>query len=179
MNCQDFNNIIDELADYKPIPDALREMSVSHAALCPTCAANLAEARAVSSYLLQAARAESEAAPARVKANLLSAFEQSALVERPESNVQSRKQNTLTDFRPSTFDFRRKASVVDIGSRRGSRRWFAAAAALAAVVLLAAIFPILRRTGSPVSPPATPDLNAVSTGATLPVSDLPNRRDFV
>ena len=45
--------MINELADYKPLPDALRDAGVSHAALCSSCAANLADARSVSSFLLR------------------------------------------------------------------------------------------------------------------------------
>ena len=155
MNCQDFNNIIAELADYKPMAADLRDAGVSHAALCPDCAANLAAARSVSGFLLQAARAESEEAPATIKANLLAAF---AEVQSPKSNVQSQRQGSLADFGLWTLDF-------------GHRRWFAAAAAIAAVVLLAAIIPIIRRSATPVSHP-TSDLTATSKGspAASPVS---------
>lgn len=149
MNCQDFNNVINELADYKPMPATLRDESVSHAALCPDCAANLAAARNVRRQLLQAARAESETAPARVKAQLLAAFAQSALVESPKSKVQSQRQDTVADIGHWTSD---------IGRRR---RWFAAATAIAAVVLLVVIFPLIRRALTPVSQPNN-DLIAVS-----------------
>ena len=163
MNCQEFNNIIDELADYKPMPDAVRDASVSHAALCPTCAANLADAREVSRYLVQAARAESEMAPANVKANLLAAFERSTLVQRATSNVPRHGENTHVDVRRWTLDFGRILAF-------GQVRWFAAAA-VAAVVLLAVIFPILRRASSPVSSPPSKDLIAVSSGSPSPASD--------
>ena len=74
MNCEDFNEIINELADYKPMAVSTRDAGVSHVALCADCAAKLANARAVSGNLLLAAGAESEDAPARVKENLLAAF---------------------------------------------------------------------------------------------------------
>lgn len=109
MNCEAFNKIIDDLADYKPMSATIRDASVSHAALCPDCATKLADARAVGSCLLAATRAESEQAPARVKENLLAAF---------------------------AAQHANAAPVVDISSRRKQRPWFAAAATIAAVILL-------------------------------------------
>jgi hypothetical protein len=125
MNCNDFNEIINDLADYRPMSAAIREASVSHAALCPECAAKLAEARAVGSCLLQAARAESEETPVRVKENLLAAF--------AEVHTQ-----------PST-----SARVVDISSRRTKRSWLAVAAAIAAVVLLAVVISVWKKSAAP------------------------------
>jgi hypothetical protein len=153
MNCQDFNNMINELADYKPLPDALRDAGVSHAALCSSCAANLADARSVSSFLLQAARAENEAAPARVKANVIAAF--ASQVESQKSKVESQRQTEVQ--RPtSNVQRQRQLRLPDVGHWTldvGRTRWFAAAA-IAAVILLAVIFPILRRSSAPTSSPA-------------------------
>ncbi|HSS21651.1 MAG TPA: hypothetical protein VLL54_16375 [Pyrinomonadaceae bacterium] len=121
MNCKDFNEIIDDIADYRPMLASIREASVSHAALCPDCAAKLADARAVGSSLLQAARAESDQAPPRVKENLLAAF---AEIHSPHAT---------------------SSRVVDISSRRKTRSWIAVAAAIAAVVLLAVIISVWRK----------------------------------
>ena len=123
MNCEDFNNIIDELADYRPMSATLCDASVSHASLCSGCAAKLADARAVAGGLLLAARAESEAAPSRVKEDLLAAF---------------------AEFHESKTSV---PVVVDIASRRRTvRRWTTAAAAIAAMILLAAIVPLWKKT---------------------------------
>lgn len=113
MNCKDFNTIIDDLADDKPMSATVRDAGVSHAALCSDCAAKLAYARSVAGCLRAAARAESEQAPINVKQNLLASF---AEFQKPESTT---------------------ARVVNISSRRRRRSWIAAAAAVAAVILLA------------------------------------------
>lgn len=133
MNCEDFIQIIDELADYRPVSATLRDASVSHAALCSGCAARLADARAAGNGLLLAARAESEAAPGKVKENLLAAFAQFH---------ETRLNETKSDETKAVG-----ATVVDISSRRGNiRRWTTAAAAIAAVILLAAIVSIWKNT---------------------------------
>ena len=171
MNCQDFNNIIAELADYKPMAADLRDVSVSHAALCPDCAANLAAARSVSGLLLQAARAESEEAPARIKQNLLAAFAQSDFVQRPMSNVQRLKEVQSPKFKVQSHGQGTRADVGRWTWDIRQKRWLAAAAAIAAVVLLAAIIPMIRKSAAPLPDP-TSDLTAISTGspAASPVS---------
>jgi hypothetical protein len=127
MNCEDFNNIINELAEYKPLAVSTRDAGVSHVALCAGCAAKLANARAISATLLLVAGAESETAPARIKADLLTAF---------AAQQQSR---SATD------------RVVPIASRRKFGGLAAAAVAAAAVVVFAVMLPI--RKGAPASPP--------------------------
>lgn len=137
MNCEDFNKIIDELADHKPMQATIRDASVSHVALCAACAGKLANARAVGSCLLLAASAESEDAPVRIKENLLAAF------------ADRYRGESLTP------------KVVDISSRRRSRRWWSAAAvAVAAVLLLAVIVPNWRKASEPDSPEPTNQLLA-------------------
>lgn len=162
MNCQEFSNIIDELADYRPMNEALRDAGVSHAALCSSCAASLAKARSVSSLLVQAARAESEEAPAGVKSNLMAAF--AAQVESEKSKVESKKSTVevlrpvhSADFQPSTFNFRLWLPV-----------------AIAAVILLAVVFPILRRVVAPAPPP-----NQLTAGVrnVAPASPAANSND--
>jgi hypothetical protein len=137
MNCEDFNKIIDELADHKPMQATIRDASVSHVALCAVCAGKLANARAVGSCLLLAASAESEDAPVRIKENLLAAF------------ADRHRAESLTP------------KVVDISSRRRSRGWWSAAAvAVAAVLLLAVIVPNWRKASAPDSPPPANQLLA-------------------
>lgn len=158
MNCEDFSNIINELADYKPLEVSTRDAGVSHVALCADCAAKLANARAVSATLLVAAGAESEAAPARIKADLLTAF------------AAQQQSSVATD------------RVVPISSRRKLGWWAAAAVAAAAVVVFAVMLPIWK--GAPSSgpesrvavnapPPGTPTATPTPTGAVPPRIDEP------
>lgn len=128
MNCEDFNKIVTEVADYKSMQVSTRDEGVSHAALCAGCARKLVNARALSSNLLLAAGAESESAPARVKENLLAAFTHQQQIKSPSE------------------------PVVDIASRRKFLWWTAAAAAVAAVIVLAIILPVWRQTLAPVQP---------------------------
>lgn len=128
MNCEDFNKILPELADYQPMQVELRDDGLSHTALCAGCARKLVNARALSGNLLLAAGAESESAPARVKESLLAAFAE-----------QQPAQSQTT-------------SVVDISTRRKRMWWIGAAAAIAAVIVLAVILPVWRETPSPVLP---------------------------
>ena len=125
MNCEDFNEIINELADYKPLDVTTRDAGVSHVALCADCAAKLANARAVSCTLLLAASAESEDAPVKIKENLLAAF--------------AAQQQTA----PAPDN------VVPISSRRKLGWWTAAAVAAAAAIVFAVMVPVWR--GAPVT----------------------------
>jgi hypothetical protein len=128
MNCEDFNNIIDEIAEGKPMQVETREAGVSHVALCADCASKLANARNVSTSLRLAARAEGEEAPLQIKQNLLAAF----AAQHQAATVPAR--------------------VVDISTRRKLYWWStAAAAAAAAVVLLAVTLPSLRKQPAPIA----------------------------
>ena len=94
MNCEDFNDIIHELAEDKPMQVATREAGVSHVALCADCASKLANARSISAALRLAAGAESEAAPVQIKQNLLAAFaelNQAGTVSSSVVNIASRR----------------------------------------------------------------------------------------
>ena len=165
MNCEDFNEIINELADYKPMAVSTREAGVSHIALCADCAAKLANARAVSATLLLAAGAESEDAPTQVKENLLAAF----------AARQQAAQN------PN--------QVVHISSRRKLGWWVAAAAvAAAAVIVFAVILPFWKGALAPVNrlpeiakqaspglaPTAAPDV--IKTPAPVDTSDSTGKK---
>lgn len=148
MNCEDFNKIINDLADYRPMSASVRDAGVSHSALCPGCAAKLADARALTGCLLAAAAAESEQTPNNVKQNLLAAF---ADLKRPQSIP---------------------AHVVDISSRRAKYTWRVAAAAVAAVILLAIGLSIWRKAPLPGTQPQR-DLqaSAPNSSVTPPVND--------
>ena len=159
MNCDDFNNILPELADYKPMQVQLRNDGVSHAALCAACARKLVSFRAVSSNLLLAAAAESECAPPRVKESLLTAF-----AEQPQAA-------------PAT------TSVVNIQTRRKLVLWTGAAAAIAAAIVLAVMLPAWRGPSAPVSqiPVATtPAVESLPPAPVTPVEvDSPPAKESV
>lgn len=141
MNCEEFDKIIHELADYKPMQVTIRDAGVSHVALCAECAAKLANVRAVSSCLLVAASAESEAAPIKIKNNLLIAF----------ANLQQAESRT--------------APVVDISSRRTPRWWMAAAVGVAAVILLAVTITVWRQMPAPPTSQQHGELTAKLPGS--------------
>lgn len=149
MNCEDFNQIVDDLADDRPFSATIRDAGVSHAALCPNCAARLANARAIGSCLREAAGAENAQAPAKIRQNLLVAF--------AELHGQQAA----------------PARVVDISSRRSKRSWLAAAAAIAAVILLAVVLSLWRNVPVP-GKQTQPDFQASAPGTSAtPLGDDP------
>lgn len=146
MNCQDFNEIIHELAEEKPMQVATREAAVSHVALCADCASKLAKARNISASLRLAAGAEIEQAPIQIKQNLLAAFAE------------------LHDAETVP------ATVVNIASRRKLYWWTTGAlAAAAALVLFAVMLPVLRKAPAPVAQ-QLPNATAPTSGNSLPTS---------
>lgn len=155
MNCEDFNNIINELADYKPMAVSTRDAGVSHVALCADCAAKLTNARAVSATLLLAAGAESETAPARIKDDLLAAF----AAQQQKATAPNR--------------------VVPIASRSKLGWWAAAAVAAAAAIVFAVMLPAWRRAPVPTSQPtvavkASPIETPTVAPNVQPGSELPS-----
>jgi hypothetical protein len=146
MNCQDFNEIIHELAADKPMQVATREAAVSHVAFCADCASNLANARKISASLRLAAGAEIEQAPILIKQNLLASF--------------AELHNAATV----------PATVVNIASRRKLYWWTTGAlAAAAAVLLFAVVLPGLRKPLAPVAQ-QSPNATAPTSGNSLPMS---------
>ena len=130
MNCEDFDKIVTELADYQPMLTAARDAGVSHAAWCADCARKLVDTRAVSASLLLAAGADSETAPSSVKANLMAAFAE-----------QEKKRSA--------------GNVVEIAERRPGRWPIVAGvtAAVAAAILLAVILPLWQQASRQTPPP--------------------------
>jgi hypothetical protein len=120
MSCQDFQRVVEELADGRLMEAAARDAGLAHAALCVGCAARLSEARGIGAGLRVAARAETEEAPARVRAALVAAF-----AERHGGAAAEEKREQSPP-----------ANVVGLRSRRAARLWFAAGAAAAAAVIL-------------------------------------------
>jgi hypothetical protein len=137
MNCEDFNEIVHELADYKPIQATLRHAAASHIALCSDCASKLANASTVSRNLVLAAAAETESTPIRVKENLLTVFAELHPT-----------QKTVVPF----ISKARETSWVErlLGPRL--RWWTAATVALAAAILLAVVLPVWIGRSRPVAP---------------------------
>lgn len=128
MSCQDFDRVVEELADGRLMDAAARDAGLGHAAVCVGCAARLMEARGIGAGLRVAARAETEEAPARVRAKLLAAFAEQ------HGGARAGRDGVPT------------AGVVALSSRRAARRWFAAGAfAAAAVILLSLTLPSLVR----------------------------------
>ncbi|HKS43325.1 MAG TPA: hypothetical protein VJX74_22110 [Blastocatellia bacterium] len=115
MNCQNFENTINDLARDQIMDAMVRDSALKHASACARCAVRLADERMLTAGLRGlATSAGAEEAPARVEARLLAAL---------------REQKTIT---PST-------TVVNGYSYRLRRLAIAAAAAILVVLALAAI----------------------------------------
>jgi hypothetical protein len=131
MNCADFETIVNELAESRPMDATARVNGLAHATICAECAARLHEAKSVGAGLHMAIAAETEAAPARVRESLLAAFaEHHNAAVAPAAPV----------------------SINKGASWRTVRWWGAAAVAAAAVLLLALLLPSLVRLRSPAPP---------------------------
>jgi len=158
MNCEDFSQIIHEIADYKPMAATTRDAALSHVALCAYCAATLAEGLDVSRNLVMAAGAETGGAPARVKQNLLAAFDE---LHQTQHSARSVDQSNLV-------------SILNVLRERKLRWLTAAATAIAAVILLAIILPNWRDAAKPeLQPQITagriePPASAVNTNEPAP-----------
>lgn len=159
MSCQDFQKVVEELADGRLMEAAARGAGLAHAAVCVECAAILCEARGMGAGLGVAARAETEEAPARVRAALLAAF-----AERHGGVPAGERRD---DALPP--------NVFALQSRRDARRWFVAGvAAAAAVIVLSLTLNSLVRV-SPDGPRSEP--REVSEARPLPAQTLAEQRD--
>ncbi|HQR34324.1 MAG TPA: hypothetical protein PLK30_16410 [Blastocatellia bacterium] len=77
MNCQEFDQIVSELATSRIMDAALLESGLTHAAACQNCASRLANTRALFSGLKAlASTTEASEAPVQTEAVLLAAFRQ-------------------------------------------------------------------------------------------------------
>src|SRR5207248_3133040 len=75
MNCQEFENIIIDLARSQMMDATLRESGLAHSQTCARCASRLADEQALTAGLRAlAASAENEGAPPRIEAALRAAF---------------------------------------------------------------------------------------------------------
>ena len=110
MNCQRFDDVINDVAREQIMDATLRHEAFRHIRECPTCAARLNDEQALTHQLQDfALTTKSMSAPERVEAHLLEAFDSQSLVSRQPI---------------------RRAS--------GSRYWLAAVAAL--VLIACALF---------------------------------------
>jgi len=83
MNCENFENIVNDLARAKTMDAVTRERGLAHAETCERCADRLAGERALTAGLKAlSASDEEKAAPDRVEAALLFAFRQQPILER-------------------------------------------------------------------------------------------------
>ena len=93
MNCQSFENIVNDLAREQLIEATLREEALHHSSACATCAARLNDERSLTASLRSLALEMSSAgAPERVESFLLAAFNEQQL----SRQVQPRRRNNQT-----------------------------------------------------------------------------------
>lgn len=114
MNCQHFEDVINDLARDQIMDAETRAHALAHTETCASCAARLRDERALTSGLRAVAFSfETEQAPARVEASLVAAFRQHATKSIDEFNA-----------------------VAPEGSHRRFRRIIGAAAAAAAILII-------------------------------------------
>ena len=84
MNCQSFENIINDLARDQLIEASLRQEALQHANECLTCAVRMkAEQRLTESLRAMAREMNSAGAPERVESFLLTSFKNNDLPATP------------------------------------------------------------------------------------------------
>src|SRR5260370_25014051 len=84
MNCQRFDDVINDVPREKIMDATLRHEAFGHIRKCPTCAAKLNDEQALTHQLQDfALTTKSMSAPKRVEAHLLEAFDSQSLVMRP------------------------------------------------------------------------------------------------
>src|SRR5260221_13297002 len=88
MNCQRFEEIINDIAREQIIDAGARAAALRHGDECGACAARLADERGLTLRLRELAEAmESTGAPARVEARMLAALDQIALSQFPAQRL--------------------------------------------------------------------------------------------
>ena len=81
MNCQRFDDVINDVAREQIMDAALKHEAFRHSGECPACAARLNDERALTHQLLDfALMTKSMSAPERVEVHLLEAFDSQSLV---------------------------------------------------------------------------------------------------
>lgn len=93
MNCQSFENIVNDLAREQLIEATMREEALHHSSACATCAARLNDERSLTASLrFLALEMSSASAPERVESFLLAAFNEQQL----SRQAQPRRRNNQT-----------------------------------------------------------------------------------
>ena len=114
MNCQHFEDTIDDLARDQIMDAETRALALAHTETCASCAARLRDERRLTSGLRAMSRSfEAEQAPARVESALLAAFQERAVEPAAQTS-----------------------EVALVATRRLSRRLIGAAAAAAILIII-------------------------------------------
>ena len=158
MNCQEFEQIIGDLARRRPLDAGARAAADSHERECARCAARLADERALSAGLRAlAATMKGSEAPERVEGALLAAFRARA-AEAARDAAPAPAATTTVEELP--------AGVLPFVKPQADRQWSwkktlatAATAAAAAAVALAVLVP---RGSSPEGRKTSPAVAAVT-----------------
>lgn len=173
MNCQDFEQIIGDLARRRPIDAGARAEALAHEQACARCAARLSDERSLSAGLRAlAATMKEHEAPARAEASLLAAFRARAAeaghTAAPTTPVPAAP--LQTEAAP--------AGVLPFARPRAEKLWSwkktlatAATAAAAAAVALAVFVPresTTRSKAGPVAVASNSPAGPASTGNAAP-----------
>lgn len=170
MNCQDFENIVDELSRASLMDARTREAALAHADSCRRCDTRLADERAVRAGLRSLASAASGVeAPARIESALLAAF-------RAQAGA-SANENTSAPAAVVAA-----VNVTPLARRSTERRWTwvktfatAATAAAAAAVLLMIIPPGMDApTGDNIAEKSKTERTKVEPQAARMIEPAPN-----
>lgn len=96
MNCQRFEEVVNDIAREKILDASVRSAAVAHCRGCELCAIRLEDELAITHRLSNFAGSfHSEGAPARVKAQVLAAFELRAITE-PTPAITSRQRHWIS-----------------------------------------------------------------------------------
>lgn len=181
MNCQDFEQIIGDLARRRPIDAGARAEALAHEQACERCAARLSNERSLSAGLRAlAATMKEQEAPARAEASLLAAFRARA-AEAGHTAAPAAPAPARTEAAP--------AGVLPFAKPRADKQWSwkktlatAATAAAAAAVALAVFVPRESKTRPAVASvtpagPAGPISTTTKGGAPLNIRPSEGQND--
>ena len=150
MNCQEFENIVNDLAGGRLWDGAKRERGLVHTGECPRCAARLANERLLSYELVELGRHERQVqAPQRLKNDLRAAFA---------------AQHATTAPAP-------KAEIISFPQKNRKPYW-ALAIAAAAIVALGLIVPLRGWFGRTVQPTVAQKTPAAPSSLAPPVAPI-------
>ncbi|HEX5707421.1 MAG TPA: hypothetical protein VFX96_09005, partial [Pyrinomonadaceae bacterium] len=138
MNCQNFETLAAELARGALVETSARDDARAHAEACRTCAARLADERALAAGLRAFAESERDLqAPARVEAALLAAF-RAHVKDGATRDADALDTTTRHAF---TRDASTNPRASEVGARATARslRWFPRWAQGAAVAAASAL----------------------------------------